>query len=262
MGALNALQRSPGALLRNSVLVIPVLIVGLFQLPQLLLQAVNPLLSSFVSLGISALFLFVAPFFQGGIIGMSDEALEGRTRLGSFLADGKAHYVRMLVAYLLLFVVGLVLFIVFFVLSFVLSILVLPNLAVSGFAIGVVGLLFLVSYVPMLLFVFFVQFYGQAIVLDDEGAMGGIKRSVNLVRQNLLSTFGYSLIGAVFGGGLGAVLAGLSMVASPQSAQVFDLPEISFPTLAAAMLVVVVLASVVGSFLAVFSVAFYRDISA
>lgn len=261
MGALTALQRSPGALMRNPVLVIPVLIVGLFQVPQLLLQAVNPLLASVVSLGVSALFVFIMPFFQGGIIGMADEALERRTRLGSFVADGKAHYVRMLVAYLLLLVIGVVLFITFFVISFVGSILVLPHLEFSGVALGVAGLFSLIFFLPFLLFVFFIQFYGQAIVLDNEGAIGGIKRSASLVRQNLLSTFGYTLIGAVFGGGLGLVLGALSMLASPASAQVFELPQFPMPTLAAAVLVVILLASVMGSFLAIFSVAFYREIS-
>jgi len=262
MGALKALQRSPGALARNPVLVIPVLVIGLLQLPQLLLQATNPLLASLVSLVISLVFVLVMPFFQGGIIGMADEALDGRTRLQSFIADGKANYVRMLIAYILLLVIGFVLFIVFFIISFVLSILVLPTLDFSGFAVGVMGLVFVISYVPMLLLVFFVQFYGQAIVLGDEGSMDGIRRSVSLVRENLLSTFGYSIIGAIFGGGIGLVLAGLSMVASPQSAQFFALPEIAFPTLAAAILVVIVLASIIGSGLAIFSVAFYREISA
>ena len=261
MGALKALQQSPGALIRNPVLVIPVLVIGLFQLPQLLLQATNPLLASLVSLGISLVLILLSPFFQAGIVGMADEALDGRTRLRSFIADGKAHYVNMLVAYILLLVIGFVLFIVFFIVSFILGILVLPHVEFSGFAVGALGLFLVVSYLPMFLFVFFVQFYGQAIVLDNESSMDGIRRSVSLVRRNLLSTFSYSIIGTVLGGGLGLVLAGLSMVASPQSAQFLDVPDISFPVLAAAILVVVVLASVVGSFLAIFSVAFYRDVS-
>lgn len=261
MGALKALQRSPGALARNPVLVIPVLIIGLFQLPQLLLQATNPLLASLVSLGISLVFILVMPFFQGGIIGMADEALDGRTRLTSFVADGKANYVQVLIAYILLLVIGFVLFIIFFIISFVLSILVLPHMEFSGFALGVMGLVFVISYVPMLLLVFFVQFYGQAIVIDNESSMDGIRTSVSLVRANLLSTVGYSIIGGGFGGGLGLVLAGLSMVASPQSAQIFDLPEISFSVLATAIVVVIVLASIVGSGLAIFSVAFYREIN-
>lgn len=260
MGALKALQRSPSALARNPVLVIPVLIVGLFQVPQLLLQATNPLLASLVSLGISLVFVLVMPFFQAGIIGMADEALDGRTRLGTFVADGKENYVTVLIAYVLLLVIGFVLFLVFFVISFVLSILVLPSLEFSGFAVGVMGLVFVIAYLPMLLFVFFIQFYGQAIVLDGESSMDGIRRSVGLVRRNLLSTLGYTVVGGVFGGGLGLVLGGLSMLASPQPAQLFDLPEISFPVLATAILVVIVLASVVGSFLAIFSVAFYREI--
>lgn len=262
MGALNALQQSPRALLRNPVLVLPVLIIGLFQLPQLLLQATDPLLASLVSLGISLVFILVMPFFQGGIIGMADEALDGRTRLQSFVANGKANYVRILVAYVLLLVIGFVLFIVSFVISMALGFLLLPHLTISGFAIGVVGLVFVIAYLPMLLVVFFIQFYGQAIVLDDQGSMDGIRRSAGLVRRNLLSTLGYSVIGGVFGGAFGLVLAGLSLVASPRPMQFVHLPELSYAVLAAAILVVIVVASIVGSGLAVFSVAFYREISA
>lgn len=151
---------------------------------------------------------------------------------------------------------------VFFALSFAGSLLVLPRMEFSGFAIGVVGLFSLVALLPFLLFVFFVQFYGQAIVLENEGSMDGIRRSVGLVRRNLLSTASYSLVGAVFGGGIGLVLGGLSMLASPTSARLFDLPQLSFPTVAAVAVSIVVIGSVVGGFLAVFSVAFYRDISA
>lgn len=262
MGAIAALQRSPGAMARNPVLVIPVLVIGLFQLPQLLLQASNPLLASLASLGISALFILVMPFFQAGIIGMADEALEGRTRLRSFIEDGKAHYVTVLVAYVLLLVAGFLFFVVSFIISFVIGLLVLPSLEPSGFAVGAVGLLFVISYLPMFLFMFFVQFYGQAIVLDNESSMDGIERSFWLVRRNLLSTSGYTIIGGVFGGGLGLVIGVLSMVASVRSPPFVDLPEISFPVLAAAILVVIVLASIIGSGLAVFSVAFYRDMRA
>ena len=261
MGALNALQRSPGALARNPVLVIPVLIIGLFQIPQLLLQTINPLLASLASLVVWLFSILVMPFFQAGIIGMADEALDRRTRLNSFIAVGKEHYVTILVAYLLLFVITVIVFVVSLIISFILGIIFLPNLEFSGFAIGAVGLLFGISYLPMLIFVFFVQFYGQAIVLDNERSMDAIRRSVNLVRQNVLSTLGYSIIGAVFGGGLGLVLGGLSMLASPQPAQFYDLPQVSFSTLTGAILVVVVIGSVVGSFLAIFSVAFYREIA-
>lgn len=88
--------------------------------------------------------------------------------------------------------------------------------------------------------------------------MDGKRRSGIPVRQNLRRTVGYTLIGNFLGGVLGLVLGGLSLLASPQTAQVIDLPEFSMPALAAAILVAFVLATVVGSFLAIFSVAFYR----
>jgi hypothetical protein len=98
MAVLSALRRTPGALQRNPILFVPVLVITLFQVPQLVLQSINPLLASVVSLEFSLIFILVKPFFQAGIIGMADEALDGRTSLESFLREGKVNYVSVLVA--------------------------------------------------------------------------------------------------------------------------------------------------------------------
>ena len=109
MVVLNALRRTPGALRRNPVLFVPILVISLFQVPQLALQAVNPLLSSIVSLGLSLVLLVVMPFFQGGLIAMADEALDGRTAVQTFIEAGKTNYVSILVASLALMAVNFVL---------------------------------------------------------------------------------------------------------------------------------------------------------
>jgi len=119
MAVLSSLRRTPSALLTNPVLFVPVLIVMLFQVPQLALQSINPVLSSIVSLGFSLVFIAVMPFFQGGLIGMADEALNGRTSLQTFVDDGKSNYVSILVAYLALMAINFALgMIAFFVAIF------------------------------------------------------------------------------------------------------------------------------------------------
>lgn len=112
MAVFDALRRSPGALRRNPVLFVPVLVVALFQLPQLVLQGSNPLLASLISFGLSLVYIVAVPLFQAGLLGMADEALDGVTSLGSFLREGRANYVSMLVAYLLVLAASFVLVIV------------------------------------------------------------------------------------------------------------------------------------------------------
>jgi len=42
MAVLSALRRTPGALQRNPVLFVPVLVIMLFQVPQVVLQSIDP----------------------------------------------------------------------------------------------------------------------------------------------------------------------------------------------------------------------------
>jgi len=178
MAVLNALRRTPSALRRNPVLLVPILALSLIQVPQLALQAVDPLLSSIVSLGMSLVFLVVMPFFHGGLIAMADEALDGRTALQTFVDDGKSQLrlaarrvsrpdggqlrPRMVAFFVALFggifVLG----------GGGLESASLAVLAAIGIVVAIVVLLYL-------LVLFFLQFYGQAIVLEDMGAVDGLK---------------------------------------------------------------------------------------
>jgi hypothetical protein len=262
MAVFDALRRTPDALRRNPVLFVPVLVVALFQLPQLVLQGWNPLLASLVSFGFSLVYLVAVPFFQGGLLGMADEALDGVTSLGSFLREGRANYVSMLVAYLLVLAVSIVLVIVGVLGAVFGGALLFVGGGQPGVAqlavLGVVGLVILLAYLTL---VFFVQFYGQAIVLEDCGAIDGLRRSVGLVRRNLLSALGYSVLVGVLGGVVGLFLGAVSLLSSPESAALLGLPQPSIAVVAAASLVVVIGAAALGTLLAVYSVAFYRAIS-
>ena len=108
---------------------------------------------------------------------------------------------------------------------------------------------------------FFVQFYAHAIVLSDADLIAGFKRSIKLVRRNLLSVFGYTLIlltGSVLFGGLGGVA---SVLLSPQpTGSPLPLPDPSLPLVVGAAIVYIVTIAIVGAFYATYSVAFYRSV--
>lgn len=272
MAVLKALRQTPVALSRNPIVFVPILVLMLFQLPQLLLQAVNPILASIVSLGISLLFIVLMPFFQGGIIGMADEALDGHTSLGSFVREGRSNYVSFLVIYLAILAV-----------NFAVGIFGTFALLFGGIALfadgagagvgttalavfGVVVALFVLAYLVVALFV---QFYGQAIVVDDLGAVDGITHSVSVVRNHLVSTLGYSVLVLVLGGLVGGGFALATLLVTAQSTPSTPaaptvpaaLPHLSLAGAAGVTLVVVLLGTLFGGFFGVYSVAFYREIT-
>lgn len=264
MAVLNALRRTPSALLRNPSLFVPIVIVMLFQVPQLILQSVNPLLSGLISLGSSLLFIVIMPFFQGGLIGMADEALDGHTSLQTFVADGKSNYVSILVAYLALMAINFVLGMIGFFVAIAGGVLFLESGGVESANITVLAIVGVVVAIVVLLYllvIFFAQFYGQAIVLDDLGAVDGFKRSFSAVRHHLVSTLGYTVLGGIVGGLVGLIFGAASTLMSPQSAPMFHLPEPSLPIVVAVGCIVLVGGTLFGGFFTVFSVSFYRTIT-
>jgi hypothetical protein len=276
MAVLTALRRSPGALGHNPVILVPVLALMLAQLPALLLQSVNPLLASVVSTGLSVAFVAAVPFFQGGLFAMADEALDstganattgGRTSLATFFDSGKRHYVSILVAYLVILAVNFVFGMFAFSAAIAGGVLYVGSGGFDGnlAALAVIGLFVAVGALAYLLVTFFLQFYGQAIVLEDRGAVEGLKRSAQVVRRHLLSTLGYVVLGAAVGVVAGVGFAVASVLLSSERAPVpltgATLPELSFPLLAVVSVAVVLLGTLFGGFFTVFSVAFYREIA-
>ena len=259
MAVLQALRRSPTALRRVPLLVVPTLVLFVFQFPQLLLQSTNPLLASVVSLGASLLMLVLLPFLQAGLIGMADEALDGDSSLQAFIAYGKANYGQVLIAYLLVLIVNSVLGGILFAVGIgaVLS----GVFELSTLALGVLGLIALVVALAYVVFAFFIQFYGQAIVLEDYSGIDGLKRSYSVVRSNLRAALGYLLLGLVFGGGVGLLFGGLSILTTPEAARMYGLPVLSISGIAAVGVVLTVVGAVFSTFFVVYSVAFYRIIT-
>lgn len=257
-------------MLRNPVLFGVAALVSLLQLPQFALQLspVDPLVTSVVSLALTGVFVFVVPFVVGGMLGMANEAIDGETRLGTFVAAGKASYVSLLVAYFAVLVASFVLGIVTTIVVLVGGVAAVAggsggHLALLGVG-GVVLLVLLVAFVAML----FVQFYPQAIVVDGLGALDGAKRSVGLVRRNLLSVVGYTLlvtvVSSLFGlvGGLASVVFAPPSTASPAATPTpfAGLPEPSLGLAVALGALVLVGGALLGGFFATYSVAFYRDL--
>lgn len=265
MAVVSALRESPSALLRNPVVLVPVILIAALQLPQLVLQAVDPLVGAVASLVVSVAMLVLVPFFQGGIVAMADEALDGRTSLDTFVAAGKANYLSILGAYLLILGVYLVLSVVTFVATALVGggVIAMAQGGASGS--GGLGLLAIIAvllfgFLVYLLFVFFLQFYGHAIVLDDLGAVAGLKRSAVRVRHNLLSVFGYTLLTGVIGGGIGLVFGVLSVLTAPGTAASAGV-DVPLAAVVVVALVAAAVTGVVGAFLGIFSVAVYRRLS-
>ncbi|TYT62804.1 DUF7847 domain-containing protein [Natrialba swarupiae] len=152
--------------------------------------------------------LLVFPFVVGGFIGMALEAIrESETSLERFVRSGRTHYVRLLLATILYgavvfgFVVVAMLLsmagsVVTFVLAMVASTAVPPEVVmVATFVVIIAGVLLAVVAVLALLVA--VQFYTAAIVVEDKGVVPSFRRSIGVVRRNLPSVIGFSILWAI-----------------------------------------------------------------
>ena len=262
MAVLNALKESPGALWRNPVLIVPILALVILQAPMFASEFIDPIMAALISVGLSLVFVVLMPFFQGGIIGMADEALSGKTTLRTFFSAGKSNYISLFGAYLLILAINVVLGIGFVLFMFLgLGAAYLGGDGTSAVPILVVaggGLLLALFY---FLFTFFIQFYSQAIVLDGVGAIDGIQRSYTVVRNNLAATFGYSILVGVIGGIFGLFISVISILASPPALAAMEIPTLPLEWLVGFAGFGGVLTLVIGTFLAIYSVSFYEAIT-
>jgi hypothetical protein len=277
MAVLQALQTALGAARRNPIIFLVAAAFSLFQLPGLLAQSVHPLVGSIVSLGVSGLTIFVMPFFFGGIIGMANEAIDGRTSVKTLIRDGKTHYVSILVVYLALFAVNLVLGFVIAFAAIIGGVFFLGSASQSSLVLlailALIGGLALMGYLGI---AFIIQFFGHAIVVDDLSAVDSLKRSAWCVRHNLVAVLGYTVL-AVVGGAVFGLFGGLfSLLTSPQFAQrpgmaggsvgpaasplPVDIPTVGIAGTAILVILLVVLTGLFGGLFATFSTAFYRAI--
>lgn len=262
MAAIRSLKPAIGSLVRNPVIIVVAAVVGLLQLPQLLVPATFPLLSFVVSLVMSGLILLFLPFYQGGIIGMADDAQTGATSIGALIDAGKSHYVSLLLSYVVVIAIAIAFGIIAVVGAVVGGLGIVtgsdplsPAMLVVA---GGIGLLIVAAYLTTVLAI---QFYAHEIVLNDATVGEAFTGSVQLVRENLLSTIGYSLLIFVGGGLIGGFSAAASLLISPQPAMQSMLPGVSLPAMIGLGIASVLATGLLGAFYATYSVTFYRNIA-
>ena len=262
MAAIQSLKPAISSLVRNPIIIVVAAVIGLLQLPQVLVPSTSPLLATAVSVGVSGLLLFVLPFYQGGIIGMADDARTGTTSIGTLIAAGKSNYVSLLLSSVVVVAIAVAFGVVVAIGAVVGGVGIVasggqPSPAILA-VVGLIGLLVLGGYLGVMVCI---QFYAHEIVLNDAAVADGFTGSVRLVRENLLSTIGYSLLVFVGGGLIGGLSAAASILLSPQPPLQSMLPELSLPVMLGVGLVSILATALLGAFYATYSVTFYRDIA-
>ncbi|MEY7849204.1 hypothetical protein AB7C87_08395 [Natrarchaeobius sp. A-rgal3] len=206
MAVLSAFRDGISVLKRNPV----ILVVGLAIMAIQQVSSLGDFTDSFalialfglVGLGIT---VFVWPFFLAGILGMALEGLEGSTTVDRFLEVGKERYVSMFGAQLLFLGIIIALIVVLMIASFFVSIIAMVGFG-AGFAameldagglpigVGIVALVAIVFFLVFFVVFMFLQFFDAAIVVEGERALDSFGRSIHVVRSNLLSVVGYTLL--------------------------------------------------------------------
>ncbi|MFB6107880.1 MAG: hypothetical protein ABEJ82_03440 [Haloplanus sp.] len=204
MPAIESLRTSVGALSRNPVVFLAGLLYAVVVLPQRALQLAQ---IPFAPTALQVVTFFVTPFVVAGLLGMAADALDGEAALDTLSAVGRDRYVPLLIGTFVRFVIQIA-----FTVAFVVAALVVVfgtglgagavQGGVGGVGTGALAVAVAVFGVLVLAYVlvfFFVQFFAVAIVVDEADPIEGFKRSVGLVRSNLLSTLGYSVVVLVAG---------------------------------------------------------------
>jgi hypothetical protein len=193
MELVSAFKDGSAALRANPILLVAGLLVGAGSQLQYVNQVIDsPLVSTGASLG----WLVVFPFVLGGFVGTARAAIEGTdTSIRQFVTTARTHYVRLLsatVAFLLIILgtaIGLgIVGLVFGIGSMALA----AIHEMAAFVGGIVSLI--VWLVSLFVVIMFVQFYDAAIVIEEQSVADSFRRSVALVRSNLTSVIGFSVV--------------------------------------------------------------------
>jgi len=197
MGVVQSLTESLGVLKRNPVVFAVGVLYAVILLPQTALSLMN---IPFVPQLLQLLTFFLTPFVLAGLLGMVYEGRVRSTGIGTFVKIGKSKYLSLLAANLIQVAIGItfaiVSFFVLIALTFILGIGVATASPESGlaafgitFAVAVGGLLLVFLFVQ-----FFLQFYAPAIVVDNVSFVGGYRRSVGVVKRNIVQALGFGLV--------------------------------------------------------------------
>jgi len=180
-------------------------------IPQLLPQILQNMGINIIAVIITViLVLLISAFFTAGAIGMAKEAAEtGRTSLSDMMDYGRRKFISLLFA---IIIVGLITLAgVVFLIPGVLYI--LPDITTLSQAppevmlpaIAILGLGFLIMFIYMAIVSIMLALPPYAVVIDDLGAIEGVKRGFNFFMKHKLNVFLLWLVVLVIGGVAGFV---------------------------------------------------------
>lgn len=272
MATIKSLKESVGILKRNPVVFAAGLLYAVVVLPQ---TALSTFQVRYIPTLLQMITFFITPFIVAGILGMVYEGRVRQTGLGTFTKIGKKKYVHILAGNLVIFLITFLFTFAMLILGFIVGLSVLAA-AASGEAsvfggVGIVAILvFLGGFLVFLVVMFFLQFFGPAIVADNVGAVEGFQRSVGLVKRNLVSALGFSVLNFVIN--IALALPALVLVLLPvltgadaggaglaSDLQTSSYAETSMLTNVAIIVYSFVLAIVMTPFRAAFAVSFYDN---
>jgi hypothetical protein len=270
MGAISALSTTSRTLKRNSVLFAVAFLTTLVSVvPSGITSVLPPSTGWLLSLPLSLLAFLLSPFFLGGLLSMASEGIDGVTRFETFVEGGKDNYLRLLGA-MVLFAILFGAFAAIVTIGLAVTAVFVLGMNSAGAAgpmaggaggLGIVALVGLLGALVVLLPMFFLQFYGPAVVVSDLDVIDSFKRSAGLVRRNVVSTLGYSVVAGLVGLVAGIAGSAVSMASGfgRFGATSMSSPELGLGLVAAALVVSVLVSTVVAAFGSVYQVAFYED---
>ena len=175
--------------------------------PELILPLMSQLIQNIgiviVAVIIAVIFgLLINAFFAAGAIGMAKEATEtGRTRLSDMKGYGKRKFISLLFADIIVGLIALIGF-VFLIPGIVYALPAIttspeqtPEIFMPAFAIFMIGILIMSIYGIIVSIMFALPRY--SVVIDDLGAIEGVKKGFNMFMKNKLDVFLLWLVAVV-----------------------------------------------------------------
>ena len=206
MGAISELSTAGGVLRRNPIIFIATLLAALAGGLSTVGQMTTGNVAVVVVLWIVSILL--TPFFTGGLLGMAERGLTGSAGLRTLFAEGASNYLSILggsilfgVAFIAVYIAyAIIALIIGFGASAVFSMGGGTGTGLLGLGFGLVFTLLILLAIPLFFLLFlFLYFFDVAIVVGDERAWSGIKRSTGFVRSNFASAFGFTIITGILG---------------------------------------------------------------
>jgi hypothetical protein len=183
-------------------------------LPQLL-QSIGIIAAAVILVVILGLLIYA--FFTAGAIGMAKEAAEkGRTSLSEMTDYGRRKFISLLFADIIVGLIALagVVFVipgVLYILPYITSLSEMPPEVVLP-AIAIVGSGFMIMYIYIIIVTILFALPRYAVVIDDLGAVEGVKRGFNFFMSHKLDVFLLWLVVLAIGVVAGFILGSIPYI--------------------------------------------------